>query len=161
MTSIRVERGAAVPLALFVLVVLGVLLSSTLWAAHVESRAGRQALQALKARLAADLAWPDIVDRFDSLGVSAIVPGDSLVVGSWLGPGEVTTEAVVHRLGSDFFLIDSEGRAAVSLSRSAQPVFRIQVVARLDSMIDSATGHVTVSLEPLSAPFWSGLPRTH
>jgi hypothetical protein len=161
MTSNGGERGVAVPLALFVLVVLGVLIGSTMWAAHVESRAGRQALQALKARVAAELAWPDVVDRFDSMGVSAMVPGDSLVVGSWIGAGDVTTEAVVHRLGSDFFLIDSEGRAAMSLSPAAQPVFRTQVVARLDSTIDSVTGRATVSLKPLSAPFWSGLPRAH
>jgi len=161
MTSDGVERGAAVPLALFVLVVLGVLLGSTLWAAHVESRAARQAMQALKARLAADMVWPDVMDRSDSLGVPAMVPGDSLVVGSWASPGEVTTVVVVHRLGSEFFLVDSEGRAGISLSRSAQPTFRSQVVARLDSTVDSATGRATVSLKPITAPFWSGLPRTH
>jgi hypothetical protein len=161
MTPDRLERGVALPLALFVLVVLGVLLGSTMWAAHVESRAGRQALLAIKARLAADLAWPVVVDRFDSLGVSVMVPGDRLIVGSWVGAGGVVTGAVVHRLGSDFFLIDSEGRAALSQSQSAQPVFRTQVVARLATTIDSATGQVTVSLEPLSVPFWSGLPRTH
>lgn len=161
MTSDRVERGVAVPLALFVLVVLGVLLGSTLWAAHVESRAGRQALQALKARLAADIAWPDVLGRFDSLGVPAMLPGDSLVVGSWAGDGQVSTVVVVHRLGPEFFLVDSEGRAGVSLSRPAQPTFRTQVVARLDSLVDSVTGLATVSLEPLTAPYWSGLPRTH
>ncbi len=159
MTSNGGERGVAVPLALFVLVVLGVLIGSTLWAAHVESRAGRQALQALKARVAADLAWPDVMDRFDSLGVSAMVPGDSLVVGSWAGAGGVSTGVVVHRLGPELFLVDSEGRAGMSLSRSAQPTFRSQVVARLDSTVDSATGRATVFLRPLTAPFWSGLPR--
>lgn len=162
MTFHRVERGAALPLALFVLVVLGVLIGSTLWAAHVESRAGSQALQALRARLAAELAWPDVVGRFDSLGVFAMVPGDSLVVGSWAGAGGVTAGVVVHRLGPEFFLVDSEGRAGVPpLARSAQPTFRSQVVTRLDSTVDSATGRVTVSLRPLTAPFWSGLPKAY
>lgn len=157
----RVERGAAVPLALFVLVVLGVLIGSTLWAAHVESRAGRQALQALKARFAADLAWPDVMERFDSLGMLAMAPGDSLALGSWVGEGGVTAGVVVHRLGPALFLVDSEGRAGVSLSGAAQTTFRSQIVARLDSMVDSATGRATVFLRPLTPPYWSGLPRAH
>ena len=161
MTSGRAKRGAAVPLALFVLVVLGVLIGSTLWAAHVESRAGRQALHALKARLAADLAWPDVVGRFDSLGLSAMAPGDSLVVGSWSGAGGVTAGVVVHRLGAELFLVDSEGRAGMALSQTAQTTFRSQLVARLDSTVDSATGRTAVVLRPLTAPYWSGLPRAH
>ena len=129
MISNGVERGVAVPLALFVLVVLGVLISSTLWAAHVESRAGRQALLALKARLAADLAWPDVVARFDSLGGSAMAPGDSLVVGSWAGPGGVSAAVVVHRLGPELFLVDSEGRAGICLFPPGPPHLRHPIVA--------------------------------
>jgi len=155
----RVERGAAVPLALFVLVVLGVLIGSTLWAAHVESRAGRQALQAIKARFASDLAWADVVGLSNSLGVSAMAPGDSLILGSWAGQGGVTAGVVVHRLGPELFLVDSEGRAGLDLSSAAQTTFRSQLLARLDSMVDSATGRATVSLRPLTAPYWSGLPR--
>lgn len=160
MTPNPAERGVAVPLALFVLVVLSVMIGATLWAAHLESRAGRQALEAIKARVAADLAWPDILNRADSLGISSLISGDSLTLGPWAGAGAVAAGVVVHRLGREYFLVESVGMAG-RLTAHPGASYRVEVLARLDSTLDSLTGQPTRRLTPLAAPYWSSLPRAH
>lgn len=160
MTPDRVDRGIALPLALFVIAVLGAVIATTLWAAHMEARAGRQSLQALKARAAADLAWPDVLQRADSLTLSTIAPGDSMTLGWRTGTGGVRVRVVLHRLGPEFFLIESLGMVG-SRPAAPQASFRVQVLARSHVSVDAVTGQPVTRLSPLAAPYWSGLPRAN
>ena len=147
------NRGVALPLTVFVLVILGALVGSILWATHIEARAAGQMLVALAVREGADAAWPDVAARAETLGVPLLGPGDSLMVAPLILPGGVKAHAVVHRLGTEFFLIEAVGAVAGPYASE----YRVQVMARLDTVANSSTA-TSVVLAPLPTPSWSDLP---
>ena len=80
------RRGVALPLALFALAILGMVVGAILWAAMVERQVGENTLSALKARQAADAAWPAVLDLADSIQIAAPRAGDSLFFSATMPP---------------------------------------------------------------------------
>jgi hypothetical protein len=99
----------ALPLALFALVVIAALVGGAFAAAYLEQRAGRNALYAVQAAAAAEAGAAAVIGGWDGLGLGALAPGDSAVLGSVGLPGSGTYAPVVGRLNGELFLVRVEG----------------------------------------------------
>ncbi len=152
------RRGMALPLALFALVILGMVVAAILWAALVERLAGDNTLHALKARQAADASWPAALDLADSIELAAPGPGDSLPLSPMALPGRASARTTVHRLGPRLLLLHAVGLAhAVDGAIVAR--HDVEVLVAIDSAFDTTTSVRGLMLTPLVPPFWSALPR--
>jgi hypothetical protein len=164
-TTVANERGMALALALFALIILGALVAAVFPLATLEQRSGTGALYLIEADLAAE-AGPVAVlarwtsDRFDTLPVNGSAVVGPVAVGGRLASRWVAT---ISRLNGELFLVRSVGRrldaAGGELARR-----EVAVVLRLSPDTSSAgAGSTGAILAPASAsepdPGVVGLPR--
>lgn len=76
MTLPNDERGIALPLALFVLIVVGALVAASFFAARLEQQSGRNTLFAAQAREAAEAGLSQALATLDAPTLEAIAFGD-------------------------------------------------------------------------------------
>ncbi len=148
----------ALALALFALVILGMVVAAILWAALVERQAGDNTLHALKARQAADAAWPLALDLADSIERAAPGPGDSLLFSLMALPGRASARTTIHRLGPRLVLLHAVGLAHAADGGIAAR-HEVEVLVVIDSAPDSSISTRPSTLTPLVPPFWQALPR--
>ncbi len=120
------RRGVALPLALFVLVVVGALVGAAFWLGVAERRAGLGSLALQEALGEAERAAQVVVsqwesDRLNPMAVSATTSGTVL-----RPDGAVRAMTGVRRLSSSLFLVTARG-----FSRSGAATQRVGVLVRL------------------------------
>jgi hypothetical protein len=103
------ERGTALPLVLFALVVIAALAGGGFAAALLEQRIGRNALFAMQAEGAAEAGVGAVLAGWDDHSLSLLSPGDSVTLPGVPLPGGGRYTPAVMRLNRELFLLRVEG----------------------------------------------------
>jgi hypothetical protein len=136
------ERGIALVLAMFALVVIGALVGSTFVAGRVEQQSGRNTFYANQAREAAEAGLSDALAVLEPATLTALVVGhaplslDSIALGNW-----VSANREVTRLTSRLFLIRSRGvrRTAGGIVLGARSLGALVEVASATAPADTGS----------------------
>jgi hypothetical protein len=105
----RGRRGAALPLVLFVLVVVAALVGGGFSLAFLEQRVGRNALYAVQAEGAAEAGAAAVLADWEGQGLSLLAPGGAVALPAASLPGWSGYEAAITRLNGELFLLRVEG----------------------------------------------------
>jgi hypothetical protein len=103
------ERGIALVLALFAMVVIGGLVGSSFFVARLEQQSGQNTLFAAQASEAAEMGLRDALATMPPLTVESIAVGEPLPLDTLILENGVTVSRQVTRLTSGLFLIHSHG----------------------------------------------------
>ncbi len=104
------ERGVALPVAIFALVVIGVLVATAFHVAHLEQRTGRSSVYAAQALNAAEAGVALVLAEWASYpGLGTMAAGDSVTLAITALGDRATFQPAVVRLTDDLYLIRSEG----------------------------------------------------
>lgn len=103
------ERGMALPLALFALVVIAALVAGGFTAALLEQRIGRNVLYAVQAAGAAEAGAAIVIGGWDDQGLGLLAPGNSAVLATVPLPGRTAYSPTVSRLNGELFLVRVAG----------------------------------------------------
>lgn len=111
------ERGIALAVAIFALVVLGGLIAGSFFVAMLEQRVGRNTLKQQTAFSTAETAAQSAVLSWNTTTYNGMLNGDSVVTNG-TGPDGGWFRLTVKRLGDEVFLARGEGFSRDSTSRS-------------------------------------------
>ncbi|MBI4500276.1 MAG: hypothetical protein HY700_03855 [Gemmatimonadetes bacterium] len=168
MTRARNERGIALAVAIFALVVVGGLVSAAFFVGVQEQRVGRNTIKLSQAFSAADGGAQAVVNNWVQATYNNLVVGDSVIVGrTAMASGAGWYRGSVRRLNTELYLVRIEGFSSDSTSRQA-----VGVVVRLKSIqinINSAlktrgtvrlggSSQIAGADQPPSG--WAGCPTT-
>jgi hypothetical protein len=164
------ERGIALAIALFAMVVIGILISGAFFSGRVEQQSGLNTFFAGQAAEAAEAGISDAIGTMtpgDLLGLT--VGGAAASLGTVSLGGRVDVSRQVSRLTSSLFLVRSTGsrrdaagtaiatRSAGSLIRLVTPDLMMKggltAVGRI-----TVTGNATVSGNDTTPPVWLNTP---
>lgn len=106
------ERGMALALAIFALVVVGALVAGAFLAGNLEQRAGRGTLYSAQAADAAEAGAAETLAAWDTPTLNALAPGDTAAFPPVPLGGRTTYRPTVTRLNGQLFLIQSLGTRA-------------------------------------------------
>lgn len=138
------ERGMALALAIFALVVVGGLVAGAFIAGHLEQRTGRGTLYAAQAADAAEAGAAQTLADWDLLGLGALAPGTSVALPTVPFAGRASYRPTVSRLNEQLFLVKSLGTRGnangATLARRT-----VAVVARLASLGAGPDAALTVA----------------
>ena len=144
------ERGMALPLALFALVVIGALVAGAFAGAVLEQRVGQNTLYGVQAAEAAEAGAAAVVGAWDSHGLGSLLPGQVGALAPVRLPGGTRYEPSVQRLNPELFelrvtgtRLDAEGG---TLARRGLTL----VLRRADSALSGAA-----TVVPLASRAWS------
>ncbi|MEO7987712.1 MAG: hypothetical protein ABI766_14370, partial [Gemmatimonadales bacterium] len=127
------ERGMALALAVFALVVVGALVAAAFVAGHLEQRTGRGTLYAAQAADAAEGGAAQTLADWDVLGLNALSPGATITLPQVTFAGRSAYKPTVSRLNDQLFLVRSLGsRADAGGGTLARRT--VAIVARLASL---------------------------
>jgi hypothetical protein len=144
------ERGIALPVAIFALVVIGALVAGTFFAGRLEHQTGQSTVYATQAAEAADAGLSEALATGNASVYEPIAQGATVDLGTFTLGGRVTASRQVTRLTQSLFLVQALGRsddaagnplatrAVSALTRLNQP--DIEIKAAL-----SALGKITVT----------------
>jgi hypothetical protein len=148
----RGERGMALPLSMFVLVVMSTAVGAAFVVALLEQRLGRNMLYAVQAAAAADAGVAAALAGWDATGAIALAPGATAALPGGTLPGPAAYALAFTRLNAELFLIRSEG---TRLDAAGGVLARREVRAIL-KLADSAGALTPVRL--LDGRAWGTLP---
>jgi len=135
------ERGMALALAIFALVVIGALVAGAFFAGHLEQRTGRNTLYSAEAADAAERGVAGVVSDWDQFNLNNIAIGGTTSIGTTT-VGRTTYTQDVRRLNNDLFLVQSLGsRVDAAGAKLAQRT--VAMVARLSYVSATANAAVT------------------
>jgi hypothetical protein len=142
----RNERGMALAVAIFALVVVGALVAMAFYSGQQEQRTGRSSMYSAQAADAAEAGAAVILANWDqyalnNLAVGATTTEDSVLIG---GAGHSWYRQTVRRLNNELFLVQSRG----SRTDAAGQVLAERTVgniARLSYVSATAKAAVTVT----------------
>jgi hypothetical protein len=138
----RDERGMALALAIFALVVVGALVAGAFLAGHLEQRTGRSTLYAEQAADAAEAGAAMTIAEWDTGTLNALPPGATASFPTVTLAGRSAYRPTVTRLNDQLFLVKSLGtRANASGGTLARRT--VAVVARLASLGEGAGAALT------------------
>jgi hypothetical protein len=105
------ERGIALAVAIFALVVIGALVAGTFFAGRLEQQSGQNGVYAAQAAEGAEAALSDAFESMDATTLSAMPVGTSQALTSMsLGAGTyVSSSSSVRRLTSSLFMVEALG----------------------------------------------------
>ncbi len=124
------ERGVALPLALFTLVIAAVMITAVFWVARMEQRMGYNSIASTQAFEAAETGVVQVLTTWDKATYNVLTTGGTYSTPTATYGGNATYTTTVRRLNTNLFLLQAEGRYLVA----GQAVTRRQVarVVRLD-----------------------------
>jgi hypothetical protein len=135
------ERGMALAVAIFALVVIGALVAGAFFAGHLEQRTGRNTLYAAQAADAAERGVSKVVSDWDQFNLNNIAIGTNTFIGTTTA-GSIAYTQNVRRLNNDLFLVQSLGsRLDASGTTLAQRT--VAMVTRLSYVTATANAAVT------------------
>ncbi len=127
------ERGMALALAIFALVVVGALVAGAFLAGHLEQRTGRSTLYAEQAADAAEAGAAMTIAEWDAATLNSLPPGGIVSPAAVTLAGKASYRSTVTRLNDQLFLVKSLGtRANAGGGTLARRT--VAVVARLASL---------------------------
>ena len=127
------ERGMALALAIFALVVVGALVAGAFLAGHLEQRTGRSSLYAEQAADAAEAGAAELLASWDAPTLNALAPGSVATFPSTPLAGRASYHPTVTRLNAQLFLVQSHG-TRVNASGGTLARRTVGLVARLASL---------------------------
>jgi hypothetical protein len=168
--QLRNERGMALAIALFALVIIGSLVAGTLFSGRLEQQSGSNTLYGSQAAEAADAGVSDVIGTTTAPTLLALPVGGAAVnLGSISLGGRVDATREISRLTSSVFLVRSNGtrrnaaggplatRSAGTLVRLVTP--KLQVRGGLAAVGQTTiTGNATVSGNDTTPPVWWTVP---
>ena len=107
------ERGIALPLVLFVLVILGVIITGTFYVARLEQKTGDNAVAGTQAAAVAEAGVDSVLSNWNTSTYNGMAVATDLVLPTvtTLG-GNSSYTATVRRLNPTVFLVRADGRQA-------------------------------------------------
>jgi hypothetical protein len=117
LNRIRSERGIALAVAIFALVVIGALVSGSFFFGMQEQRVGRNSIRMQQAFSAAEEGAALQVATWDRQVMNYIPVGDSLAFNGTVAANGGWYRGIVQRLNDEMYLIRSEGFSRDSTSR--------------------------------------------
>ncbi len=126
MDRFRNERGMALPLAIFALVVIGGLVAGAMFVATQEQRIGRNTLRQQAAFAAAEAGAQSAVLNWNASANDSVQIGGTLTTTATAPDGQSWYRVKVRRLGPNVFLVQSDGFDRDSTTRS-----RVGMLVRL------------------------------
>lgn len=142
------ERGIALAIAIFALVIIGTLVAGVFFMARLEQRSGNNALWAMQAQEAADAGLNVTVANWDP-GYNGMLTGAELDLGTTVLPGNTARyTTTIRKLSNQIFLIQSRGErvgggGVLSGTRVGRIVRIITPEASINSAV-TANGPVTL-----------------
>jgi hypothetical protein len=135
------DRGMALAVAIFALVVIGALVAGAFFAGHLEQRTGRNTLYAAQAADAAELGVSKVVSDWDQFNLNNTAIGATTSIGTTT-VGSVRYTQDVRRLNNDIFLVQSLG---TRVDGAGAPLARrtVAMVTRLSYVTATANAAVT------------------
>lgn len=138
------ERGMAMAVAIFALVVVGALVAGAFFAGNLEQRTGRNSIYATEAAGAAESGTASVFAKWDP-ALKTLAVGDSLAepMSTSLG-AHVTVTPKVFRLNNELFLVRSVGQRT-DAAGNVMAQRTVATVGRLVTATTSAKAAVTVT----------------
>ncbi len=138
------ERGIALVMAVFAIVVIGALVAGTFYAGRLEQRTGLNAMSGAQSFEAAEAGLADVLDNWDPTVYNAMANGDTLTLQSVSMGGRTGYVQRVTRLNDNLFQIVSAGaRTDAGGNIMAQRV--VGTFARLILPLIDMTAAITVN----------------
>lgn len=149
------ERGMALPLALFALIVIGVLVSGNFLAGWLEWQAGHNSMYAAQALEAAQAGLDQTLSSADPEALESLSAGGApLDLGPLLLDDRVSVDRQVTRLTSAWYLIRATGTKR-NAAGSQLTVRSLGLMARLvTTPSESESGAVVPRLAPIAERAW-------
>jgi Tfp pilus assembly protein PilX len=138
------ERGMALAVAIFAMVVIGALVAGAFFAGYQEQRTGRSSLYASAAQDAAEAGTAEVMADWDQFNLNSIAVGGTLALPKTTLPGRTAYQSTVDRLNNDLFLIRSTG-SRNDLSGNVLAQRSVGLLARLSYVTATANAAVTVT----------------
>lgn len=137
------ERGIALPVVIFTMVIIGAVVAGTFYLARQEARTGDNTMASVAAFEAAEAGVSQVIANWQPTSYNGIAPGSTVVLNTASLGGNATYTPTLSRLSPSLFLIRSAGRyqAGNSTPRSLREV---GVLARLDKPVLNMTSAITV-----------------
>ena len=176
------ERGVALPVAIFAIVVIGALVAGALFAATQEQRAGESSRRLQQSFGVAEVGAYDVVRTWDSptYNQRGVYPTDSVAVPNALLTGTTPRSTgsyggYVYRLNNNLYLIDVTGHDTVSgtgSSSSGRARQRVGLLTRVKLLglnvqaalttgtSDALSGQATVNGTDQNPPGWDACAAT-
>lgn len=147
--SIRNERGMALALTLFALVIIGVLVAGSFFIGRTEQQTGSNVIWAGQAQEAAEAGIAEVIANWDPIVYNAMVPGDSLALPTTQldagGSALVVFTDTLQRINNEIFLLRSTGQRLTpggqvlgsvrlgQLMRLAKPTFAVNAAVTVSN----------------------------
>jgi Tfp pilus assembly protein PilX len=146
------ERGIALAVAVFALVVIGAIVAGTFFAGQLEEQSGRNTLYAAQAGEAAEAAFNNAVELATGETFTAMAVGAAPVTLASVttNGGSATGTAQVTRLGGNIYLIKAVGTRSTAAgttlaTRAIGSLIRIEAVDMPVNAGLTARGDITIS----------------
>ena len=137
------ERGMALALAIFALIVVGALVAGAFLAGHLEQRTGRSTLYAEQAADAAEAGAAETIASWSALDLNSLAPGTTAAFPPVPLAGRSAYRSTVSRLNGQIFLVQSLG-TRVNAGGNTLARRTVGVVARLASLGSGPGAALTV-----------------
>ncbi len=165
MKSIRNNRGVALPLAIFALVIIGAMVAGSFFIGTQEQRIGRNTVGSQQAFQAAEYGAQLTAATWNSQVMNAMAVGSTATIGGALSGNQGWYRGEVRRLNNMLFLVRSEGFSADSMSRQQvgllirlRPI-EITIAAALQTQGDLKIGGSSfISGYDVAPTGWSNCP---
>ena len=145
-SKLRNERGMALAVTIFALVVVGALVAMAFYSGQQEQRTGRSSMYAAQAADAAEAGQAVILSNWDQYALNNLPIGDSMIADSTKigGSGRSWYRPRVRRLNNELFLVQSLGSRT---DADGQVIAQRTVgnIARLSYVTATAKAAVTVT----------------
>ncbi len=106
------ERGIALVMAVFAIVVIGALVAGTFYAGRLEQRTGLNSMSGAQSFEAAEAGLVDVLDNWDTSIYNAMATGDTMTLPSVSMGGNTSYVNRVTRLNDNLFQVISAGTKA-------------------------------------------------
>lgn len=164
MRRLSSERGIALAVAIFALVVVGGLVAGSLWVATQEQRVGRNTLRQQSAFNAAEMATQDVVLNWGSGSYNGMVVGTSVTTtgnatgGGWYRRSVQRLSQMVYIVRTDGFSSDSSSRQRVGALLRLKPLaFNINAALRTQGQTKIG-GSSLINGQDVTPASWTGCP---
>ncbi|MCZ6753776.1 MAG: pilus assembly PilX N-terminal domain-containing protein [Gemmatimonadetes bacterium] len=163
------QRGIALAMAIFALVVIGGIVSATFYMGYLEQQSGRNTMYATQAFEASEAGLTATLENWNSAIYNAMAPGDTLTLPTVNMTGRVSFTAALTRLNPNIFLVRSTGsrsdaggnvlaeRTVATLSRLLVPSIDITAALTVNGTIGLGGSAEVSGVDSIPAG-WSSCP---